>query len=87
MVNHGEPRRRELFIYDHLDEVLDQLQRCDKMVFEKTRKAIRNRIDAAKRNSREFIDDAKDRSLTEAMEDALKNDGEANRRFVKDLRG
>jgi hypothetical protein len=57
------------------------------MAFEKSRSAVRNRIEAAKRNTREILDDSKDKSFTEATIDLLKNDGEANRRFIKDLRG
>jgi hypothetical protein len=56
------------------------------MVFDKTRTAVRNRLSAAKNNTKEVFNDSKDRSFTEAVIDLAKNDGQANRQFIKDLR-
>ena len=56
------------------------------MVFDRTRKAYRNRAEATKKNLRELISDSKDRSFTEATLDLMKNSGEANRQLIRDLR-
>jgi hypothetical protein len=56
------------------------------MVFDKSRKALRGRFQAAKSNTKEVFNDSKDRSFTEAVIDLAKNDGKANRQFIKDLR-
>ncbi len=56
------------------------------MVFDKSRSAVKNRLAAAKSNVREVFSDSKDKSFTEAVLDLAKNDGEANRQFVRDMR-